>query len=133
IVSEHLVVGIAKARRDIGNHGGIERKRAVLDRPPFLLDFARKFLRAKLVDEDFHARLVDIVTPAILVVGAHDRLDIAEEITLRQEGLDCLSDEGGAPEPAANDHLEAGLAGSVSVHPQTNVVNPARSASVARW
>ena len=78
IVSEHLVVGIAKPRRDIGNNGGIERKRAILDRPPFLLDFARKFLRAKLVDEDFHARLVDIVAPAILVVGAHDRLDVAE-------------------------------------------------------
>src|SRR5262249_11662942 len=34
IVRERLIVGIAKSRRDIGDHGGVERERAVLDRLP---------------------------------------------------------------------------------------------------
>jgi hypothetical protein len=77
----------------------------------------REFLRPEFVDEDLHARLVDIVAPAVLVIGAHDRLDVAEQITLRQEGFDGFADERRAPEPAADDDLEAGLAGPVSVHP----------------
>src|SRR5262249_9826844 len=64
IVRERLIVGIAKSRRDIGDHGGVERERAVLDRLPFLLDLARKFLRAELVDQDLDACLVDVVAPA---------------------------------------------------------------------
>src|SRR5262244_4631398 len=109
IVRERLVVGIAKPRGNIGDHRGIERERAILDRSPFLVDLARKLLRAELVHQNLHARLVDIVAPAVLVVGAHDRLDVAEQITLRQEGLDRLADERRAPEPAADDDLEAGL------------------------
>src|SRR5262245_23817280 len=130
IVVEHRVVGIAKPRRDLGHHRRVERERAVLDRLPFLLDLARKFLRAELVDENLHAGLVDVVAPAVLVVGAHDRLDVAEQITLRQEGLDRLADERRASEPAAHHHLEAGLAGSVAVHPQANVVDLDRGAVV---
>src|SRR5215472_16402904 len=116
IVRERLVVRIAKSRGDIVDHCGVERERAVLDRSPFLLDLTRKSLRAELVDQDFDARLVDIVAPAVLVVRAHDRLDVAEQITLRQEGFDGLAEEGGASEPAAYHHLEASLAGSVAVH-----------------
>ena len=123
IVRQLLVVGIAKSRRDVGDHRGIERERAVLDRLPLLLDLAREFLRAELVHQDLDAGLVDIVAPAVLVVGAQDRLDVAEQITLGQERFDGLADERGAPEPAAHDHLEAGLAGSVAVHPQADVVN----------
>src|SRR6516165_5123787 len=63
IVSEYLVLGIAKPRGDIVDHRGVERERAVLDRLPFLLDLARKFLRAELVDQDLDARLVDVVAP----------------------------------------------------------------------
>src|SRR5215831_11256198 len=75
-----------------------------------------KFFGAEVVDEDFHARLVDIVAAAVLIVGAHDRLDVAEEITLRQEGLDRLADEGSASEAPTHDDLEARLAGAVAVH-----------------
>ncbi len=132
VVLEGLVVGIAKSRRDIGDHRRVERQRAVLDRLPLLLDFARKFLRAELVDEDLDAGLVDIVAPAVLVVGAHDRLDVAEQITLGQEGFDGLAEEGGAPEPPAHHHLEAGLANSVAVHVQADVVNLHRGAIMRR-
>ena len=132
VVREQFVLGIAESRRDVGDHRGIECKRAVLDRLPLLLDLAREFLRPELVDEDLHARLVNVVAPAVLVVGAHDRLDVAEQITLRQEGLDRLADERRAPEPAADDDLEAGLARPVSVHPQADVVNLDRGAVMRR-
>src|SRR5438132_193098 len=132
VVLEGLVAGIAKSRGDIGDHRRVERERAVLDRLPLLLDFARKFLRTELVDEDLDAGLVDIVAPAVLVVGAHDRLDVAEQITLGQEGFDGLAEEGGATEPPANHNLEAGLADAVAVHVQADVVNLHRGAIMRR-
>src|SRR5215472_13094242 len=132
IILQRLVVGIAESRRNIGDHGGVERERAVLDRLPLLLDLARKFLRAELVDQDLDACLVDVVAPAVLVVGAHDRFDVAEQITLGQEGFDSLAEEGSASEPAAYHHLEAGLAGSVAVHVQADVVNLHRGAIMRR-
>src|SRR5512132_4492920 len=46
IVRKLLVAGIAESRGDIGDHGGVERERAILDRLPLLLDLARNFLRA---------------------------------------------------------------------------------------
>ena len=118
IVVQQFIVRIAKPRGDLGDHGGIERQRAVLDRLPFLFHLAGEFFRAELMHEDLDARLVDIVAPAVLIVGAQDRLDVAEQIALRQERLDGLADERRAPEPAPDDHLEAGLAGAIPVQPQ---------------
>ena len=80
--------------------------------------------------QNLDARLVDVVAPAILVVRAHDRLDVAQQITLRQEGPYGLAEERGAAEPAAHRYLEAGLAGPVAVHAQADVVDLHRRAVV---
>ena len=123
IVGEPRIVGIAEPRRDVGDDGGIERQRAVLDRQPFRFHLLGESVGAEVVDQDLDARLVDVVAPGGLVVDAQDRLDIAQDIALRQERLDGLADERRAPEPAADDHLEAGLAGAVAVQPQADVVD----------
>jgi len=73
--------------------------------------------------QDLDARLVDIVAPAVLVVDAHDRFDVAQEVALGQERLDGLADERRAAEPATDDDLEAGVACTVPVQPQADVVN----------
>ena len=130
IVGEPFIVGIAEARGDIGDDGRIERQRAILDRQPLGLDFLRKGLGAEIVDQDLDARLVDIVAPAGEVVDAQDRLDIAHDIALRQERLDRLADERRSPEPTADGHLEACLAGAVAMEPQADVVNLHRRAIV---
>ena len=82
--------------------------------------------------QDLDARLVDVVAPAELVVGAQDRLDVAQHVALVQERLDRLGEERRAAEPAADHHLEAGLAGAVAVQPQRQVVDAQRGAVVAR-
>ena len=97
---------------------------------PFGLDLPGEGLRAELVHQDLDARLVDVVAPAELVVDAQDRLDVAQQIALGQERLDGLADERRAPEPAADDHLEADLAGAVAVQPQADVVDLDRGAVV---
>ena len=58
---------------------------------PFLLDLRGEFLGAELVHQDLDARLVDVVAPAVLVVDAQHRLDIAQQIALGQERLDGLA------------------------------------------
>ena len=84
------------------------------------------------MDEDLDASLVDIVASAVLIVGAQDRLDIAEKIALREKWLDGLADERGASEPASYNHFEAGFARTVPVHPQTDIVHPHRGAVMCR-
>ena len=78
IVVEPLIVRIAEARRDVGDHGRIERQRTVLDRLPLGLDLAGEGFGAEVVHQDLDARLVDVVAPAELIVDAQDRLDIAQ-------------------------------------------------------
>ena len=90
---------------------------------PLLLDLVGEFLDAELVHQDLDARLVDVVAPAVLVVDAQDRLDVAQQIALRQERPDGLRQIRHAAEPAADADLEAGLAGAVAVEPQADVVD----------
>ena len=132
IVVEPRIVGIAEARRDVGDDGRIERQRAVLDRLPLRFDLFGEGVGAEVVDQDLDARLVDVVAPAELVVDAQDRLDIAHDVALGQERLDGLADERRASEPAADDHLEAGLAGAVAMEPQPDVVDLDGGAVMAR-
>jgi hypothetical protein len=63
---------------------------------------SRIFLDAGLVDEDLDARLVLVVAAAIEVVDAQDRLEIGEQVLLRQEVLDLLG-RSSACGPAAAD------------------------------
>ena len=91
--------------------GGIlDGKRAVTDVLPLLLDFPGELVDAELVHKYLDARLVDVVAAAVLVVDAHDRFDIAQEIAAVDERPDGLRNERSAAEPATDHHLEAGLA-----------------------
>ena len=132
IVVEPRIVRIAEARGDVGDHRGVERERAVLDRQPFRLDLFGEGFGAEIVHQDLDARLVDVVAPAGEIVDPQDRLDVAHEIALRQERLDRLAEERRAAEAAADHHLEAGLAGAVAMQPQPDVVDLDRRAVVAR-
>jgi len=113
-----LFVGrIAETRADVLDNGIIDRQRAVAHLQPLFFDFLREFLDAELVYQDLDAGLVDVVAAAVLVVDAQDRFDVAEEIMAVNERLDGLADEGGAAEPAADQHLESGLTFRVLVKP----------------
>ncbi len=131
-VRQRLVGRIEEARADVLDDPLIELEHAVADLLPLLLDLAAELLGAELVHQDLDARLVDVVAAAILIVGAQDRLDIAEQIALGQERLDGLGDERGAAKPAAHHHLEAHLAGAVLVHAQPDVMHLHRRTIVAR-
>ena len=93
IVVERSWSGITEMRRDLGDHGRIERERAILDRLPFGIDLFGEGFGAQVVHQDLDARLVDVVAASELVVDAQDRLDVAQDIALGQERLDGLADE----------------------------------------
>ena len=120
---QFFVGRIGEARTDFLDHGVVERQRAVAHLLPLFLDFLGEFLDAEFVHQDLDARLVDVVAAAVLVVDAQDRLDIAQEIAAVHERLDGLADERRAAEPAADQHLEAGLAIGVLVQPQADIVD----------
>ena len=77
IIVEPLVGRIAEAAGDVGDRGGIERERTVLDAPPFRFDFRGERLGPELVHQNLDARLVNVVAAAELVIGAQYRLDVA--------------------------------------------------------
>jgi hypothetical protein len=62
---------------------------AVLQIGPLGLDL-RRIPRPGLVHQDLDARLVLVVAPAVAVVDAQDRLEIGEQVLLRQEVADLL-------------------------------------------
>ncbi|MBA7473740.1 hypothetical protein ES707_09084 [subsurface metagenome] len=123
-----FVLRIAKARADFLDGGILDRERAVADMLPLLLDLLGELVDAELVDEDLDACLVDVVAAAILVVDAHDRFEIAQDIAAMHELLDGLGDEGRAPETAADHDLEAELAVVVLVETKADVVDLDRGA-----
>src|SRR6478735_6816174 len=131
-VRQLLVGRISEARADVLDHLVVDLERGVADVLPLLLDLARELLDTKLVHQDLDARLVDVVAAAVLVVDAQDRLDIAENVAAVDEMLDGLADERRAPEPAADQHLEAGLALLVLDQLQPDVVDLDRGAVVVR-
>src|SRR4029079_14138876 len=99
------------------------RNRAAADLPPLFVDFLGELVDAELMDQDLDARLVDVVAAAVLVVDAHDRLAIAQDVTAVHELLDGLGNEGRAAETAADQHLEAEFALVVLVEPKADVVD----------
>src|SRR6516225_7903685 len=127
-----FVSRVGEARADILDHLVVELQRALAHLQPLFLDLSRELFNAELVHQDLDARLVDVVAAAILIVNAHDRLDVAEEIAPVHERLDSLADEGRAPEPAADQNLEPGLALLVPEQAQPDVVNPDRGAIMRR-
>src|SRR5579864_222801 len=106
---------IAEAAGDLGDHRRIELERAVLDALPFRFDLPGESVDTELVHQNLYARLVDIVAPAELVVGAQHRLDVTEHIALVQERLDGLGQERRAAEAAADHDLKADFAGIIAI------------------
>src|SRR5205814_3479476 len=117
------IVRVAKARRDLGDGRRIERECAVPERLPFGLDLAAERFGAELVYQYLDARLVDVVAAAVLIIDAQYRLDVAQQVAIRQKRLDGLSDERRAPEPAPDHHLEPGLPRVVPMQPQADIVH----------
>jgi hypothetical protein len=120
---------IAADALDLGD-GQIEV--AVADLLPLLFDQLGEAIDADAVDQDLDARLVEIVAPSELVVDAEDRLQVGEQVPLRQERPDRLGDHGRAALAAADQHLEADLAGLVPVHAQADIVHLHGGAVVRR-
>ena len=127
-VRKLLIGRIGEARAYLLDHAVIELQRAVADLPPLLLDFLGESLDAELMHQDLDACLVDVVAATVLVVDAHDRFDIAQEIAAVDEWPDGLRNERGATEPAADHHLEAGLALRILVQAQADIVDLDRCA-----
>ena len=79
----------------------------LVGRLPIGLDLLAEFVDAELIDEDLDARLVDVVAAAEQIVHAQDRLDVGEQMLLRQEGPDLLADIRDAAHAATDQHAEA--------------------------
>ena len=101
-------------RREIGHDafplvlGQVDR--VLVRRLPVGLDLLAEFVDAELIDQDLDARLMDVVAATMEIVHAQDRLDVGEQVLLRQERPDLLPDIGRAPHAAADQNAEAVLA-----------------------
>ena len=84
------------------------------------------------LDQDLDARLVQVVAPAVAVVDAHDGLDEDEDLLPGQELADDAADDRRAAHAAADQHLEADLAGVVLQQLQADVVPADGGAVFAR-
>src|SRR3546814_16448510 len=73
-----------------------------------------------------------VVAPAELVVDAQDGFQVAQQMLLGQEVADRGADHRRAAEAAADDHLEADLAGRVAADLQADVVKAHGGAIVRR-
>ena len=75
---------------------------------------------------------MDVVAAAFEVVDAQDRFEIAEQILLRQELADHVTDHRRAAEAATDQHLETDFAGGVAHQVQADVVHLRRGAILRR-
>ena len=81
-------------------------------------DFLREGIDAKFMHQDLDARLVDIVAPAELIVGAQQRFDVTQHVARVQERLDGLGKKWRAAKTAADHDFKAELARLVTVQLQ---------------
>ena len=96
------------------------------------LDRLAQRLDAFLVHEDLDARLELVVSPALHIVDAQDRLDVAQEIALRQKITDLASDHRRSAKPAADVDGKADLALFVTHDLQADVMGLDHRAVVRR-
>ena len=80
-------------------------------------------LGAGLPHQNLDAGLVFVVPPPLAVIDPHDGLKSGEQIGLGHEGENLLADDRGAPEPAAGENAEAGLALLVAGHIDSDVMH----------
>ena len=76
---------------------GGQLEHAVFDAGPFRLDLGGKGVRAEAIDENFDAGLVDVVAPAMQIVDAQDRLEVAQQVRFGQCIADFFGEIGRAP------------------------------------
>ena len=72
--------------------------------------------------EDLQPRLVLVVAPAAQVVDVQDRLQVGQQVRLRQELPHHLADHRGPAKAAADDDLVSGRAAVVAHHPEADVM-----------
>ena len=89
-------------------------------------------LDPELVDEDLDPRLVLVVAPAFEIVDPEDRLQIGEQFGPGQEVADDLADHRRPPEPAADHHPIADLAGLVADDAEADIVDADRRPVLGR-
>ena len=105
-----------------------QRAGAVLQVQPFLFDLAREFLGANRLQQNLDARLVLIVAPAVLVVDAHDGLDIGHHVLPWQELADYAAQNRRTSHAAADHDAKAHFAAGVVHHGQADVMHGDRGA-----
>src|SRR5262245_55117944 len=105
---------------------------AVFDAGPFRLDLGGKGVRAEVVDEDFDARLVDVVAPAMQIVDAQDGLDVAQQVRFGQYIADFFGEIGCAPLAAPDPNRKTQAAVTEALQLEANVVGLDRTAVMLR-
>ncbi len=113
------------------SHGG-QRRVAALEVRPLGFDLVAERLGPALLHQEFDARFVNVVAPAVAVVHAQHRIEIREQVPPGQELAHDVPDDGRAAEPAADDHAEADFPVGVADRVQADVVHPGRRAVVRR-
>ena len=88
-----LELGRREEGADARDLFGRQVEELAVARGEFGLDLLAQRLEALLVHEDLDARLVLVVAPALEIVDAQDRLDIAEQVALGQEVAHLPADE----------------------------------------
>ena len=119
------IFGNARQFRQRWFHALIEQMRE------FLFDLARVFLLAQLVDEDFDARLVLVVAPAIAVVDAKAGLGVGDELIERHKVADHGRDHGCASHTAAGKEARTDCAVLLN-NLNADIVQPHRGAVALR-
>ncbi len=123
LVLQRLVRLRREERLDALEVGGIEHRRGVLRGREFLFDQLAELLRADGLHQDLDTRLVNVVATTFEVVHAQDGFEIREQILLRQELANHVTDHGRATEAAADQHFETDFALLVLHEVQANVVH----------
>jgi hypothetical protein len=102
--------------------------RTVLEVGKFCFDHAREFLGADGFHQDLDARLVLVVAAAELVVHAHDRFRVGQQVLPGHEIVDDAAQDRGAAHAAADHELEADFAARCMHGGQADVVHGDRGA-----
>ncbi len=129
------VIGLECGRREeSGDPLELRRRRIDAERlhsHEFLRDLPAIFVGAELVDEDLDPRLVDIVAPAVAIIDAKARLQIAQQIVGGHKAVDLGRDHRRAAHAPADKNARAEPA--VLPHQlDADIVQPHRRAILVR-
>ena len=127
---------LVSGRREIAGHAiefvQRDRARAFFQVDPFGLDLTGEFFHAQCLHQNLDACLVLVVATAVLVIHAHDRFNVGEQMLPGQEIANHAADDRGTTEAAAHQYLKAQLAGRVLHQIEADVMRLHRSAVFCR-